>query len=79
MSSNMSLKKIVTEKNEKNSGIFDNQLISYSNDYIQESDFFEKMKNGYIEMSQIDLEYSGIGFDYFLDDVTQYEAWICGE
>lgn len=75
----MSSKKIVAYENEKNSRIIDSQLILYSDDHTQKSDFFEKMKKGYIEMAKINLEYSGIGFDYFLDDVTQYEAWICGE
>ena len=38
----------------------------------------EQMKKGYIEMAEINLEYSMIGSEYMLDDVNEYEAWICG-
>ena len=36
------------------------------------------MKRGYIEMAEINLGYSMIGSEYMLDDVNEYEAWICG-
>ena len=41
-------------------------------------DFEEVMKRGYIEMAEINLEYSMVGSEYMLDDVNEYEAWICG-
>ena len=45
---------------------------------------FELMKNGYKEMSKINLEIAGCGsssqksLKYKLDDINEYEKWLCG-
>ena len=59
------------------STIFDNSLILY-NDEIILNDFEIKMKKGYEYMAKLNLEYSESGCEYMLDDVDEYEAWICG-
>lgn len=64
-------------KFEKNSGVIDKSLILYINDGTSD-DFEEAMKKGYQDMAEINLEYSKLGFEYMLDDVNEYEAWICG-
>lgn len=61
----------------KNSGIMEKSLIQYINEGFSE-EFEEIMKNGYKDMAEINLEYSKLGFEYMLDDVNDYEAWICG-
>ena len=50
----------------------------FNQENIKICDFEEMMKRGYIEMAEINLEYSMIGSEYMLDDVNEYEAWICG-
>lgn len=77
---NMKNKKIVNSGNnkiKKNSGIMEKTLIQYINEGFS-ADFEKLMKNGYQEMAEINLEYSKLGFEYMLDDVNEYEAWICG-
>ena len=64
-------------KFEKNSGVMEKSLILYSNEQTP-YDFQEVMKKGYEDMAEINLEYSNLGFEYMLDDVNEYEAWICG-
>lgn len=61
----------------KSSGIMEKSLIQYINEGFS-ADFEEIMKNGYKDMAEINLEYSRLGFEYMLDDVNDYEAWICG-
>lgn len=64
-------------KTKKSSGIMERSLIQYISEGFS-TDFEEIMKNGYQEMGEINLEYSRLGFEYLLDDVNEYEAWICG-
>ena len=64
-------------KIKKSSGIMENSLIQYINEGFS-ADFEEIMKKGYQDMAEINLEYSRLGFEYMLDDVNEYEAWICG-
>lgn len=73
----LNLNKINNDNFEKNSGVMEKLLILYINDGIS-ADFEDIMKKGYEEMAEINLEYSKIGFEYMLDDVNEYEAWICG-
>ena len=46
--------------------------------------FFELMKNGYKEMSKINLELSydanssQRSLKYKFDDINEYEKWLCG-
>ena len=65
------------EKIKKNSRVMNNSLILY-NDEIILNDFEIKMKKGYEYMAKLNLEYSESGCEYMLDDVDEYEAWICG-
>lgn len=77
---NMKNKRITDIKNnkiKKSSGIMEKSLIQYINEGFS-ADFEKIMKNGYQEMAEINLEYSKLGFEYMLDDVNEYEAWICG-
>lgn len=64
-------------KTEKKSGVIEKSLILYIDEGIS-ADFEEIMKKGYEDMAEINLEYSKLGFEYMLDDVNEYEAWICG-
>lgn len=74
---NKKIKSIESNKIKKNSGIMEKALIQYINEGIS-ADFESIMKKGYEEMAEINLEYSKLGFEYMLDDVNEYEAWICG-
>jgi CopG family transcriptional regulator/antitoxin EndoAI len=77
---NMKNRKITnmeSNKIKKNSGIMEKSLIQYINEGFS-ADFEKLMKKGYQEMAEINLEYSKLGFEYMLDDVNEYEAWICG-
>ena len=67
----------VMKKIKKNSRVMNNSLILY-NDEIILNDFEIKMKKGYEYMAKLNLEYSESGCEYMLDDVDEYEAWICG-
>ena len=69
--------KIINNKITKSSRVNEELLIQCINEDIS-VDFEEIMKKGYIEMAEINLEYSMIGSEYMLDDVNEYEAWICG-
>lgn len=71
------IKDINYDKIEKKSGVMEKSLILYINEGIS-ADFEEIMKKGYEDMAEINLEYSKLGFEYMLDDVNEYEAWICG-
>ena len=68
---------IENNKIKKSSGIMEKSLIQYINEGFS-ADFEKIMKKGYQEMAEINLEYSKLGFEYMLDDVNEYEAWICG-
>ncbi len=74
---NIKNKKKENKEIKKNSGIMEKSLIQYINEGFSE-EFEEIMKNGYKDMAEINLEYSKLGFEYMLDDVNDYEAWICG-
>ena len=47
-------------------------------------EFYELMKNGYIEMSNINLEISELfesspeTLHYQFDSINEYEKWLCG-
>ena len=74
---NNKIKDIENNKIKKSSGIMEKSLIQYINEGFSVN--FEKiMEKGYQEMAEINLEYSKLGFEYMLDDVNEYEAWICG-
>ncbi|BCZ49141.1 hypothetical protein psyc5s11_52080 [Clostridium gelidum] len=74
---NKKISDIENNKIKKSSGIMEKLLIQYINEGFS-ADFENIMKNGYQEMAEINLEYSKLGFEYMLDDVNGYEAWICG-
>ncbi|ASW44267.1 hypothetical protein [Clostridium isatidis] len=54
-----------------------NNIIKYENDKI-DIDFLEMMKEGYKEMSKINLEFSQLPFECELADIREYENWLCG-
>ena len=68
---------------EKSSKFINNSLIVYSEDN-ESHEFFELMKNGYKEMSKINLELaydinpSQKSLKYKFDDINEYEKWLCG-
>ena len=74
---NKKIRDIENNKIKKSSGIMEKSLIQYINEGFS-ADFEKLMKRGYQEMAEINLEYSKLGFEYMLDDVNEYEAWICG-
>ena len=74
---NKKIKDLENNKIKKSSGIMEKSLIQYINEGFS-VDFEKIMEKGYQEMSEINLEYSKLGFEYMLDDVNEYEAWICG-
>ena len=74
---NMKNFKINNKKITKSSRVNEASLIQCIDEDIS-VDFEEVMKRGYIEMAEINLEYSMVGSEYMLDDVNEYEAWICG-
>ena len=74
---NKKMTDIENNKTKKSSGIMEKSLIQYINEGFS-ADFEKLMKKGYQEMAEINLEYSKLGFEYMLDDVNEYEAWICG-
>ena len=47
-------------------------------------EFYELMKNGYIEMANINLEISQLfesspeTLQYEFDSINEYEKWLCG-
>ena len=67
----------------KSSKFIKESLIIYSEDK-ESKEFFELMKNGYKEMSNINLELardvnpSRKSLKYKFDDINEYEKWLCG-
>lgn len=72
------VQKINCSKLKKNCGVINSTLIVCINDNIS-VDNEKELKQGYEDMAEINLEYSTMGLEYMLDDVNEYEAWICGE
>lgn len=68
---------------QKNRKFIHSDLIRYNKD-DDKLEFEELMKNGYIQMAQINLELSEL-FDsspvtlhYEFDNISEYEKWLCG-
>ena len=67
----------------KNRQFINKDLIIYSKDE-NNMEFYELMKNGYIEMSEINLEVSNLfelsseSLHYEFDSINEYEKWLCG-
>jgi CopG family transcriptional regulator/antitoxin EndoAI len=74
---NKKMRDIENNKIKKSSGIMEKSLIQYINEGFS-AEFEILMKTGYRDMAEINLEYAKLGFEYMLDDVNEYEAWICG-
>ncbi|PRR84275.1 hypothetical protein [Clostridium vincentii] len=60
------------EKIKKNSTLSYSGLIQYSDDEV-----YNLMKNGYMEMGEINLNLS-IDSEFELGDINKYERWLCG-
>ena len=60
------------------------KMIEEYSEENEASKFFELMKNGYKEMSKINLELSydanssQRSLKYKFDDINEYEKWLCG-
>jgi hypothetical protein len=67
----------------KNRKFIEKDLIIYKEDE-NNIEFYELMKNGYIEMSKINLEISQLfesspeNLHYKFDRINEYEKWLCG-
>lgn len=67
----------------KNRKFIEIDLIRYNEDE-NNIEFDELMKNGYIQMSQINLEISELfesspgTLHYEYDNINEYEKWLCG-
>ena len=59
------------------SQFIDNNLIQY-NESTFNIEFFEIMKEGYKEMSKINLELSELFFEEEIANINEYENWLCG-
>jgi CopG family transcriptional regulator / antitoxin EndoAI len=59
------------------SQFIDNNLIQCREDRFN-IEFFEKMKEGYKEMSKINLELSQLSFEEEIANINEYENWLCG-
>ena len=68
---------------ENNRKFIEENLIKYG-EKKYEGEFLELMKNGYLQMADINLELSqAIDFSnttkkYKFDDISEYEKWLCG-
>ena len=67
----------------KNRKFIGEDLIRYNEDK-NNMEFYELMKNGYIEMANINLEISQLfesspeTLQYEFDSINEYEKWLCG-
>lgn len=67
----------------KNRKFISRDLIRYKEDE-NNIEFYKLMKNGYIEMSKINLEISELfesspgNLHYEFDSINEYEKWLCG-
>lgn len=67
----------------KNRKYIKDNLIRYGEKKYDE-EFFELMKTGYEEMSDInlklsrDIDFSNGNVQYKFDDICEYEKWLCG-
>ena len=67
----------------KNRKFIGEDLIRYNEDK-NNMEFYELMKNGYIEMANINLENSQLfesspeTLQYEFDSINEYEKWLCG-
>lgn len=64
-------------KIKKNSQFIDCSIIEYNEETINE-DILNFMKKGYIEMAEINLEFSKIPFECESANINEYENWLCG-
>ena len=81
------MSKLFNNKNKlefkKNRKFIGEDLIRYNEDK-NNMEFYELMKNGYIEMANINLENSQLfesspeTLQYEFDSINEYEKWLCG-
>lgn len=76
MSSLWRIKRKMKDKNEKNSILFNKDLIQYKEEQ-DNLDSNNSMKIGYIEMGEINLQLA-IDNGSELVDINNYETWLCG-
>lgn len=74
-SSDMETLKKVYWENAKNEKLFDELLIEYSDERIE--DIYIEMGEGYREMAELNLEYAEMGEDSLV--FNDYVNWLSGE
>lgn len=63
--------------NEKSSQLFKADLIQYNIGNSNEG-YIQYMKDGYEEMTKINLELSELNFEQEYANINDYEKWLCG-
>lgn len=76
MSSSIKVKINKKKQNIKNSTLFRGKLIQYNKE-DKDSEFYNEMKLGYLEMASINLQIA-IDNEGELADIKNYETWLCG-
>lgn len=66
----------ISQQNQKSSKLFHEEIILYKEEGIN-AEFVSRMRQGYIEMSRINLEIAQEDGGEFAD-VNDYETWLCG-
>lgn len=66
----------IPQQSEKNSKLFQDKIILYNEEAIKD-DFFAVMRQGYLEMAEINLKIAKESEGEFAD-VNDYETWLCG-
>jgi len=65
--------KVLKEDSKKRNKLISDVIISYSIDK-KRIKHIEQMRNGYIEMSQLNIEISELGFELEMVELKEYEA-----
>ena len=69
---------------DKSSKFIMESLIIYNDDNLNSEEFFQLMKSGYEEMSEINLQISDEfdisqnSYKFRYDTFNEYEKWLCG-
>lgn len=75
-SSDIELFEKIYWENAEREKLFDESLIEYSNEIIND-DIYSEMEEGYKEMANLNLEYAEMGEDSLV--FNEYVNWLSGE
>ena len=67
--------KALKEDNKKKSQFIRDAIILYIEER-KKLEYIENMKRGYLEMAQINLEISEMGYAENFDNLNEYEVWL---